>query len=71
VGENYLTKLRIAEKLQPVWTYAGEAVYPDNSLIVPYPFSHVIMWAAWNENGVEVEWNELHEISRVIFFFFH
>ena len=37
--------------LQEGWTYAFEAIYRDNAVVVPYPFEGLVFLHAWSPDG--------------------
>jgi adenylate kinase family enzyme len=41
----------IPEMLQKGWTYAFEAVYRDNTTVVPYPFEGLVFLHSWAPDG--------------------
>ncbi|KAL4424357.1 hypothetical protein ABPG75_001658 [Micractinium tetrahymenae] len=42
------------EALQPGWTYLFEALYPDNTHVVPYPFEACVLLSAVGPDGREL-----------------
>jgi RNA ligase len=44
-------------------TYLFEAIYPENRIVVHYPFSGCVLLAAYHEAGVEIPYGELFSIA--------
>jgi hypothetical protein len=39
------------KQLKPGWTYAFEAVYADNTVVISYPFEGLVLLDAWSPDG--------------------
>jgi RNA ligase len=52
--------------LQPGTTYLAEAVYPENRIVIAYAEPALVLLAAYDENGLELETAALQKVAAAL-----
>lgn len=52
--------------LDPSTTYLAEAIYPENRIVVPYDESQLVLLAAYDAEGLELEHGSLCEVAEAL-----
>lgn len=61
-GMNYLKQHpEITDKMDIHSTYLFEIIYPDNKIVIDYPWSGLVMLGAYNKDGYEIEYHDLQK----------